>query len=364
MAFTEAGLARVREVAAGTAWGVAHGGEVHAERADAIHRISSMSKPITAVAAMALVEDGTLALDDPVDPFLPELAEPRVLRDPAGPVDDTVPAERPVTLRDLLTFRMGTGMDFTRFGEQPVMDALAERGLHIGPPAPQQEPPPDEWMARLGSVPLERQPGERWLYHLPAEVLGVLLARAAGATLGAVLRDRVLGPLGMTDTGFWVPAVSMDRFGGCVLPDGAVYDAPDGQWSSPPPFESGGGGLVSTVADLLAFATMLRDGGARVLEPDSVALMTTDHLTVEQRAECSPDPSGDTGWGFGMSVRAVDGERQHAGAYGWVGGLGSLWFTDPVDDLIVVVLTDRMLAGPGAADRLLAVVDAAHDAVT
>src|SRR5262245_23403875 len=208
----------------GLVWLVAHDGEAHSGCAgalekggapvthDSIFRISSMSKPIAAVTALSLVEACTLRLNDTNDELVPELANRRVLVDPHGALDETVPAHRSITLEDLLTFRMGIGMDFGFFGRQPVLKKGGELGLGDGPPRPQQPPATDEWIRRLGTLPLERQPGERWLYHVGADVLGVLVGRAAGKPYDEVVRERVLDPLGMRDTGFFVAADKRDRF--------------------------------------------------------------------------------------------------------------------------------------------------------
>lgn len=350
----------------GMAWLVAHGDDVHVGvagtadvagerpvRRDTIFRISSMTKPILAVAALTYVEDGTLALDEPVDAHLPELADRRVLTDPEDADSPTVPAERPITLRDLLTFRLGLGMDFGRFGRQPVLERLAGMGLPVGPPAPGEGPDADGWIRAVGSVPLERQPGERWLYHLGADVLGVMLARVGGGSLGAVLAERVLDPLGMSDTGFNVPTGSLDRFTDCAYVDPTsgeldTYDPIDGQWSRPAVFESGGGGLVSTVDDYGSFASMLRRGGAPLLSPETVAEMTRNHLTPEQQEESSPDESGAIGWGFGLGVRTAVTDEANVGTYGWSGGLGSVWATDPTADLTGILLTNLMWSSPEA----------------
>jgi CubicO group peptidase (beta-lactamase class C family) len=317
---------------------------------DTILRVSSMTKPITAVGALTLVADGTIGLDDRVDQLLPELADRRVMRDPDGSIDDTVPAERAITLRDLLTFTLGIGMDFPRYGQQPVLQAAEELDLGAGPPQPQLPPAPDEWMRRLGTLPLEAQPGTRWLYHVGADVLGVLVARATGCSFEEALVDRVLGPLGMDDTRFSVPARSLDRFGATFGkdPSGArfVYDEADGQWSRPPAFASGGAGLVSTVDDYLAFGRMLRARGADILPAELVAEMTTNQLTPEQIATGGIDASGDQGFGFCLGVLVRDADGRHAGTYGWSGGLGSDWYTDPVDDQIGIVLTNEMFSGP------------------
>jgi CubicO group peptidase (beta-lactamase class C family) len=338
------------------AWAVLDGDDLHAgalgaaER-DTIFRIASMTKPITAVATMLLVEDCVLRLDDPVDDLLPELANQRVLRDPNGALDDTVPAERPITTRDLLTFTWGLGLDFTRFGQQPAMDALAAAsGVAVGPPSPAGFPTADHFMRALGDVPLEFQPGERWEYHVGSEVLGVLIERAAGQPFDAFLRDRIFEPIDMRDTAFHVPPTAMDRFGPCggVGPDGARFEFDDagGQWSSPPPFCSGGGGLVSTVDDYAAFARMLLHGGDPVLSRPSVELMTSNHLSDAQLATAGPSVHGDQGWGFGVGV--IVGRRgfESVGSYGWTGGLGSSWTNDPARGLGLILLTDTMFTSP------------------
>lgn len=322
---------------------------------DTIFRISSMSKPVTAFAALQLVDSGVLALDQPVDGLLPELADRRVLADPHGSIDDTVPAERPITVRDLLTFRMGLGFDFAGPGVQPSLDRLAALGLPPGPPQPQQAPGPDEFLAAVGSVPLEFQPGTRWLYHLSADVLGVLIERAAGRTLGEQLSARVFDPLGMADTGFTVPDAKRDRFGACfgdLSGTGSieVFDPADGQWATEPPFRSGGAGLVSTVDDFHAFASMLLRGGTapdgrQLLSSELLDQMTTNQLTDEQIATGGPAP-GDAGWGFGVGIQLETVPIRGAGDYDWDGGLGSSWANDPGNGLIGILLTDRMWTAP------------------
>ena len=321
---------------------------------DSIFRISSMTKPIVAVAALILVEEFKLRLDDPVDVLLPELADRRVLVDPRGPLDgETVEAQRPITLHDVLTLRLGIGLDFVAPWPQPFLDALADLDLGAGPPQPQGPPPPDEWMRRLSTLPLLYQPGERWLYNTGADVLGVLIARAGGQTLDEVLRQRVFEPLGMIDTGFCVP--DLDRLGSCYGTDPTggrfVFDPPDGQWATPPAFASGAGGLVSTVDDLHAFARMLLSGGrlpdgSRLLSRSSIDAMTTDQIDVASGAP-GPRPDGSQGWGFGVGVQVRrSGLGPPIGAYGWAGGMGSMWTNDPDNDLLGVMLTTDAFAGP------------------
>src|SRR5579864_4238918 len=172
-------------------------------RHDTIFRISSMTEPIIAVATMILVEECKLRLDEPVDRWLPELADRRVLKRLDGPLDDTVPAKRAITVRDLLTFRMGFGIVWGP--PAPIVRAANELRLGaFGPPRVQEPPAPDEWMRRFATLPLMNHPGEQWRYNTSAEVLGVLLARASGRPFDALMRERLFEPLGMKDTGFWV----------------------------------------------------------------------------------------------------------------------------------------------------------------
>ena len=313
---------------------------------DSLTRIASVTKPITAAATLAVIEEGLVGLDEPVDRLLPEMADRQVLTRPDGPVDDTVPATRAITTRDLLTFTFGFGMlpgMFSAPEPWPVVAASNELGLStIGPPHPDLQSDPDTWIAGLGSLPLVAQPGERWLYNTGASVLGVLLARATGQPFGEVLRTRVFEPLGMRDTAFWTSET--DRLASAYLAtkDGLkVWDEPDGQWSRPPAFGDGAGGLVSTADDLLAFARMLLRDGAPLLSSDSVQNMTTDQLTDEQKARGGLTPGffEHQSWGF---CQAVYG----SGAFGWNGGFGTSWRVDPAHDLVVIVCAQRMFEGP------------------
>jgi CubicO group peptidase (beta-lactamase class C family) len=356
---------------------VARHGEVHIEAmgtlafegagsetpmaADTICRIASTTKPIVAACAMTLVEDCTLRLDDPVDEFLPELADMRVLADPDGPLENTVPAQRPVTLRDLLTFTLGTGIVPAEPGKIPIADALNAlegEGSEQRASSCASSLPPDEWIRRLGALPLVCQPGERWMYNTAANVTGVLIARATGMSFGDALRERICEPLGMKDTGFSVGGESIGRLATVYQGDevaGAVVveDGPDGYWSRPPTFEDGGGGLVSTAADYLAFASALLAGGThhgeRVLSRPSVTLMTSDQLTPAQKAVSGFTPGyfDDIGWGFGMAVRT---RRTHlgpsAGSYGWNGGYGIIWYNDPAEDMTAILMIQRSAGGP------------------
>jgi CubicO group peptidase (beta-lactamase class C family) len=321
--------------------GTLSAGDVRPVRRDSLFRIASVTKPLTAVATLALIEEGLIGLHDPVGELLPELARPRVLRRMDGPPADTVPASRPITTRDLLTFTFGFGAVTEMFmAPKPWPIQAAADNLRLaafGPPDPAQQPDPDTWLARFGSLPLLAQPGERWMYNTGACVLGVLVARAAGQSFGDVLRTRIFEPLGMADTGFWTR--NSDRLATAYLarPTGLiVIDPPDGAWSRPPAFEDGAAGLVSTADDLLAFARMLLGGGAPVLAPESVAAMTIDQLTPEQKAH------GGLGFSFDHQSWSYCQAVQDTGAFGWNGGLGTSWLVDPAADLIVIVLTQRM----------------------
>lgn len=334
---------------------------------DTIFRIASMTKPITAAAAMILVEEGKLRLDEPVDRLLPELANRRVLKRIDGPLDlpqdptqgNTVAANRAITLRDLLTFRLGFGIVFDP-PEAPIVRAANELKLAaFGPPAPQDPPGPDEWMRRFATLPLMHQPGDAWMYNTGSEILGVLVARAARVPFDVFLEERIFGPLGMRDTSFSVPPAKVDRLATAYwphnpfAPDDGRYDVHDpargGQWSRPPAFPSGGAGLVSTADDYLAFAKMLltrgAHGDARILSEASVTAMTTDQLTREQKARSQFLPAdhwATNGWGFGMSVTtAPDNLTGAVGRYGWDGGLGTSWANDPAKNLVGILLTQR-----------------------
>ncbi|MFE2888574.1 serine hydrolase domain-containing protein [Streptomyces graminifolii] len=318
---------------------------------DSIFRIASVSKPVTAAAVLALVEDGRLALDAPVEEWLPELAKPTVVRTPSSPVDDVVPAERPVTVEDLLSFRAGWGFPDDFF--LPAVQALL--AFQQDGRAPYLQPGPDEWLAALAKIPLVRQPGAAWLYNTCSDIQGVLVARASGSSFPDFLAERFFGPLGMTDTGFTVPESKRSRFTTAYTPGelGALEqaDTPDGGFSRPPAFPSGAGGLVSTADDLLAFHRMLgADGtspdGTRVLSPTSVSRMTTNHLTAAQREASALFLEGQ-GWGYGgqVDVDPID-PWNVPGRYGWVGGTGTAAHVIPPTGTVTVLLTQVAMTSP------------------
>jgi CubicO group peptidase (beta-lactamase class C family) len=321
---------------------------------DSIFRITSMTKPITAVAGMILIEECRLRLDDPVDDLLPELADRRVLRSVDAPLGETIPANRPITVRDVMTFRMGIGMIFGPPDLYPIQKAITEFNLAgFGPPRRDVAYGPDEFMRRLGALPLMYQPGEVWLYNTGAYVLGVLVERASGQSLESFFCERIFEPLGMKDTGFYVrrskigrlpAAYSLDDSGALVLDE----DVADKRWEERPAFADGGAGLVSTIDDYAAFARMLlnkgRAGKERILSRPSVELMTMDHLDAEEKIRSTQMPGqwDAAGWGFGVMVT----NRRHVvgstpASYGWSGGYGTGWANDPAEEMLAILMTQR-----------------------
>jgi CubicO group peptidase (beta-lactamase class C family) len=325
---------------------------------DTIFRIASLTKPITAVAAMILVEECKLRLDESIEPWLPELANRRVLKSIASQPEDTVPALRPITVRDLLTFRMGFGSVMAMPDTYPIQKLIREYRIGgDGPPRPAQAPGTEEWLQKLGSLPWMAQPGERWLYHVSGDVLGVLIARVSGQSLGTFLRERLFDPLGMKDTAFHVPSKKIDRLPVCYAFNRQtntldVYDdVSNSSWRSEPPFESGGGGLVSTIDDHFAFSHMMLNKGRhrreQVLSRAAVELMTSDQLTPQQRAGSEIFFGTYRSWGFGMAVEIARNEIfRTPGRFGWDGGLGTSAYTDPAEGMIGILFTQRMMDSP------------------
>jgi CubicO group peptidase (beta-lactamase class C family) len=334
-------------------------------RHDSIFRISSMTKPVTAAATMILVEECRLRLDEPVDRLLPELSDRRVLKRLDGPLDDTVPAHRPITVRDLLTFRLGYGLVMAAPGTHPIADAMNEQLLGQGPPDSSTPPAPDEWIRRLGTLPLMHQPGARWMYNTGSDVLGILIARASGQPFEAFLRERIFEPLGMTDTGFSVPAGKRERLATSYWTSAEtdaleLNDGAEGRWSRPPAFPSGAAGLVSTIGDYLGFGEMMlnrgKRGGERILSRPSVEAMTNDQLTPEQKMVSGlvPGQFDSHGWGFGVAMvtRRTD-PAGPVGKFGWDGGMGTSWYSDPSEDMVTILMTQRGWSSPNPPDVCL-----------
>jgi CubicO group peptidase (beta-lactamase class C family) len=318
--------------------------------ADTIFRIASITKPIVGAAAALLLEDGAMKLDDPVDRWIPELANRRVLRTIESALDDTVPAGRPITVEDVLSFRLGFGL-IPVPGDYPIQRAERELVLNtLGPPWPPTGLAPDEWIARFATLPLMDQPGAAWRYNTGATVAGVLVGRVAGEPLPDVLAGRVLEPLGMADTGFFVPEDQRERFTVFYTPDPKtgelrVVDEPNGWWSAPPALPDGSAGLVSTAGDLWAFARMLAEGRP-LLSPQSIGLMLRDRTTARDRFANRIFLGEHSGWGLMLAVPAADGSTGVPGGYGWEGGSGTSWRTDPVTGLTGILLTQRELTSP------------------
>jgi len=325
---------------------------------NAIFRIASLAKPITAVAAMILIEECRLRLDESIENWLPELANRRVLKCMSSEPGDTVPALRAITVRDLLTFRMGFGSVMAPPDTYPIQKLIREYRIGgDGPPLPSQAPSTEMWLQSLGSLPWMAQPGERWLYHVSADVLGVLIARASGQSLGGFMRERIFDPLGMRDTGFHVPSEKLDRLPACYSFNREtkaldLYDNVEtSAWRAEPPFESGGGGLVSTIDDYCAFSRMMlnrgRHGRDQVLSRAAVELMTSDQLTPGQRRGSEVFFGSYRSWGLGMAVEMQRNEIfRTPGRFGWDGGLGTTAYTDPKEGMIGVLFTQRMMESP------------------
>ncbi len=313
---------------------------------DTIFRIASMTKPVTVAAAMSLIEDGTLALTDPVATWLPELADMRVLAEPHGPVDRTVPAQRRITVEDLMTHRSGLAYMFSVRG--PLADAYRKL------PRRQDQ---DRWLAELAALPLVHQPGARLTYSHATDVLGIALSRIEGKPLSDVLTQRILAPLGMSDTGFNVGTTGRRRAATMYQLDSDTTLRDDVMGPAPivdPPFCTGGAGLWSTIDDYLRFARMVLAGGTldgiRVLSEESVRLMRTDRLTDEQKRHDFLGAPFWIGRGFGLNLSVVtDPARSRQlfgpggpGTFSWPGAYGTWWQADPSADVILVYLIQNL----------------------
>ena len=328
---------------------------------DTIFRIASMTKPITSVVALMLMEEGRLKLDDPITRWAPEFSDMQVLLAPDGPLDQTAPARRDITVEDLMTHRSGLAYGFTSMG--PIAQAHEKSlGPALGTPLM-----PDEWMKRLGDLPLSHQPGDRFHYSHATDVLGFIIARIEGKPLDQVLQDRVFGPLGMTDTAFHVPLEKQDRAAKLyrINPEtDAMEEVALPYHSTPPAFSAGGGGLVSTADDYLKFArAMLGKGevdGVRLLKTETVEMMISDRLTEAQKAIPFMGIPFWLGQGFGLGLSVItDPVKQawmgagNAGAFGWPGAFGTWWQADPQADMVLIYLIQNsMPLGPEAAAQL------------
>jgi CubicO group peptidase (beta-lactamase class C family) len=319
---------------------------------DTLFRIASMTKPVTSVAALMLMEEGKLKLDDPIAKWLPEFAEMEVMRDPEGELNNTYPLPRPITVEDLMTHRAGLAYGFSSKG--PLAKAHEEA---LGQPL-QSDMTPDEWLAALGELPLTYPPGERLHYSHATDVLGFLVGRVAGMPFRDVLMEKLFKPLGMKDTDFYIPKEKRDRAAVVYQQNqetGALKPVPFPQYDEAPAYNSGGGGLISTADDYLAFARMLLNkgelNGRRYLKKETVELMTTNRLTPEQRAHGFLGIPLWMGQGFGLGVSVIMEPEKHAwmgagskGSFGWPGAFGTWWQADPEKNMVMLFLIQNYIA--------------------
>jgi CubicO group peptidase (beta-lactamase class C family) len=333
---------------------------------DTLFRIASMTKPVTSVAALMLIEEGRMTLESPVAQWLPELANPRVLRDAGGALSNTEAARAPITVLDLLSHRAGYAYHFTASGEL----ARAYESVFNGFEATVD---PSRWLDRIAELPLLFHPGERWHYGISTDVLGALVQRVSGMPLGEFFRTRIFEPLGMTDTGFFVtPEQALRLATAYVVGEHGkpvVEDHPStSRWLNAGRFQNGGGGLISTADDYCKFARVLlgrgrlqgrpgdtdeRMHGPRLLSHKSVDLMRSNVLT---RAQREVPAFGYPIWraqGFGLGVSIVEdpglqlgAEYRSKGTFAWPGALGTSWFADPVENMIGIMLIQRRTTEP------------------
>ncbi|MGZ3402990.1 MAG: serine hydrolase domain-containing protein [Phenylobacterium sp.] len=328
---------------------------------DTLFRIASMTKPVTSIAALMLLEEGKLRLEDPIAGWLPEFADMRVLKDATGPVDETYPAPREITVEDLMTHRAGLAYAFTSIG--PIGQLYEDT---LGPPLGGVMTP-DEWLKRLGSLPLSYPPGERFHYSHATEVLGYLVARIEGKPLGQVLKDRIFTPLGMSDTDFWCPPEKRGRMAKLYRANPGsdkLQDVSFPHFDSQPALEPGGGGLISTADDYLKFARMMLGkgevDGVRLVKASTIEMMCENRLTEAQRQIPFMGIPFWLGQGFGLGVSVItDPEKQawmgagSKGAFGWPGAFGTWWQADPTEDIVMIYLIQNsMPLGPEAAAEL------------
>ena len=309
---------------------------------DTLFRIASMTKPVTVATAMSLVDEGKLALRDPIARWAPEMADVRVLDDPRGPLDRTHPARRAILIEDLLTHTSGLAYGFSVSG--PISHAYVRLPFNRGP---------DAWLTELAALPLVHQPGDKVTYSHATDLLGVIVSRVEDKPFYQVLDERILGPTGMPDTGFFVSAEARRRASTMYRIDdeGRLrHDVMGPPHIKPPAFPNAGGGLLSTADDYLRFVRMvLGDGiidGVRVLSPESARLMRTDRLTDEQKRHKFLGAPYWVGRGFGLNLSVVTDPAKSAplfgpgglGTFSWPGAYGTWWQADPSADLILLYM--------------------------
>ena len=352
---------RAGDVVQATAYGQANIAEARPMARDTLFRIASMTKPITSVAALMLLEEGKLSLDDPISRWAPEFTDMRVLKNAAGPLDETYAAPRAITVEDLMTHRAGLAYAFSSVG--PIAHAYhAALGDVLSQPLT-----PDAWMKALGGLPLSYAPGERFHYSHATDVLGFIVGRIAGIDFRRFLFERIFEPLGMNDTDFYIPPEKRDRAAVVYRLDEAA-DALEPveftRYDTPPVFCGGGGGLISTADDYLKFARLLLNSGevdgVRLLKSETVASMRTNRLTDTQRQIDFMGIPFWVGQGFGLGVSVITDAQKQAwmgagseGSFGWPGAFGTWWQADPVEDMIAIYLIQNsMPLGPEAVANM------------
>jgi len=331
---------------------------------DTLFRIASMTKPVTSLAALMLMEEGKFKLEDPITKWAPEFKNVRVLKDAEGPLDQTVPAAREITFDDLFTHRSGLAYGFSSMGP------IAHEYQRVLGDVLNSQMTPDDWMQRLATLPLLYQPGERFHYSHSTDVLGFIVGRIAGMPFRDFLMKRIFGPLGMVDTDFYVPPEKRKRAAVVYRLNEAknvLEPLPFKQHDTPPAYCGGGGGLISTADDYLKFARMMLNkgelDGTRLVSATTVELMCTNRLTPQQRAIpfLGAIPMWD-GMGFGLGVSVIDAPEKlgflgmgGVGSFGWPGAFGTWWQADPANDLIMVYLIQNSIPlEPGAIANLAA----------
>lgn len=331
---------------------------------DTLFRIASMTKPVTSIAALMLMEEGKFKLSDPITKWAPEFANMKVLKDAQGPLDQTVPAAREITFDDIFTHRSGLAYGFSSLG--PIAH---EYGRVLGDVL-NNDMTADAWMKALSTLPLLYQPGERFHYSHSTDVLGFLVGRIAGMPFREFLMERIFKPLGMSDTDFYVPAEKRGRAAVVYRMNNeknVLEPVPFKQYDSAPNFCGGGGGLISTADDYLKFARMMLNkgelNGTRFVKPETVELMCTNRLTPAQREIpfLGAIPMW-AGMGFGLGVSVIDAPdklgflgKGGVGSFGWPGAFGTWWQADPSNDLIMIYLIQNsMPLEPGAMANLAA----------
>ena len=328
---------------------------------DTLFRIASMTKPITSVATLMLMEEGKLKLDDPITKWLPEFKAMKVMKDATGPVDEVYDAPRVITIEDLMTHRSGLAYGFTSIG--PIAHAYeAALGSPLINPLG-----PDAWISKLAELPLLYPPGERFHYSHATDLLGYLIARVEGTTLFELLHKKIFAPLGMVDTDFWCPPNKRERMA-CLYrinpATDVIEDVSFPHTDARPAFTGGGGGLISTLDDYLTFARlMLGKGelnGVRLIQPQTFDLMVANRLTAAQREIPFMGIPFWLGQGFGLGVSVItDPEKQawmgagSTGAFGWPGAFGTWWQADPEEDMVMIYLVQNSMdLSPEAASQL------------